>query len=161
MNEIDDIIEGFVESAGSLGASLGISKVVAQIYSLLYLSQEPLTLDDISEKLKMSKGNVCMNIKYLEQWNAVKKTWKKGSRKDYYTANLDVEKIILQRIKEGIDRRLEDFIRSIEHIEKKVKLQENGKENKEFIRNMQERIKKIRDFHSLFKKFVVLSKTFL
>ena len=55
-----------------------------------------------------------MNIRYLEQWQAVKKIWKKGSRKDYYQANPDIEKIILSRLKEGVNRRLTEFVRNIE-----------------------------------------------
>ena len=42
-----EIIDSFVESAGNLGASLGISKIVSQIYALLYLSPQPLSLDDM------------------------------------------------------------------------------------------------------------------
>jgi len=45
--------------------------------------EKPLSLDTIVEKLKMSKGSVSLNIRELEKWDAVKKIWVNGTRKDF------------------------------------------------------------------------------
>ncbi|MBU0952263.1 MAG: hypothetical protein KKH91_05515 [Elusimicrobia bacterium] len=158
---LKNITESFVDSMGNLGASLGISKVVAQLYALLYLSPEPLSLDDMCEELKISKGNACMNIRYLEQWQAVKKIWKKGSRKDYYQANPDIEKIILSRLKEGVNRRLTEFVRNIEKIEEVMQANENSAENKAFAQSYKKKIQKIKNLNNLVSKLVKIGGTFV
>ena len=85
----ENININFIRIVGELGASLGLNRSVGQIYGLLYMSDKPLSLDDLVSKLKMSKGSVSLNIRELERWEAVKKIWVSGSRKDFYEVNPD------------------------------------------------------------------------
>lgn len=103
LTQIEDI---FIETVGDLAGSLSINPVVGQLYALLYIRPAPVSLDEMTEKLKTSKGNASINIRILENWQAVKKVLIKGSRKDYYTAETDFLKIITNRINEGLTRRL-------------------------------------------------------
>lgn len=163
MKDIKDIIDIFVESAGNLGASLGISKVVSQIYALLYLSSEPLSLDDICDSLRISKGNVCMNIKYLEQWEAVRKVWVKGTRKDYYEANRDIIRVAKSRVKDGLTRRLSDFDGKLHGIEKLLdaKKRDSDNNNKKIYDIYENRIKEIKNLRDFINKAFTLSEAFL
>ncbi|HCJ66687.1 MAG TPA: hypothetical protein DHV62_05000 [Elusimicrobia bacterium] len=111
--KIEDI---FVETAGDLARSLSINPVVGQLYALLYIRPESVSLDEMAEKLKISKGNVSINIRILESWQAVKKVWIKGSRKDYYTAETDFLKIVTNRLTEGLARRLNTTAEPLEKI---------------------------------------------
>ena len=43
--------EKFIQSWGALGSSWGINRTMAQIHALLYLSEKPLTADEIQETL--------------------------------------------------------------------------------------------------------------
>jgi len=61
---------------------------------MLFLSEKPLCLDDMVERLKISKGNASLNIRKLESFGVAKRVWVKGDRKDFYQAELDLEKII-------------------------------------------------------------------
>jgi len=160
-NETKLIIDNFVESAGNLGASLGISKVVAQLYALLYVWPEPLSLDDMCELLKISKGNASMNIRYLEQWNAVKKIWQKGSRKDYYEVNPDIEKIVFTRLKEGLERRINDFLQNLDKLDEEIKKLEKNSKNNQHTKLFIQRIKKIRDINKKINKFFSIIKPFI
>lgn len=99
--------DDFVELAGNIGEGLGLSKAACRLYALLYIKGKPLSLDKMSEELGMSKGSVSVNIRNLERWEAVKKVWKKGSRKDYYRAEEDIERIVLNRVSEGMGKRIE------------------------------------------------------
>ncbi len=98
------MIENFIDTFGKLAASLGLNRVVGQIYALLYLLDNPLSLDDIAKNLKISKGNVSVNIRELESWGAVKKIWVPGSRKDYYEANQDTLNVIYGRLKVRLEK---------------------------------------------------------
>ncbi len=61
---------------------------------MLFLSEKPLCLDDMVERLKISKGNASLNIRKLESLGVAKRVWVKGDRKGFYEAELDLEKII-------------------------------------------------------------------
>ena len=96
----------FIESIGKLAGSVGINNFTAQLYAVLYLSDKSLSLDELVERLKASKGNISLNIRELEKWGAVKNIWVKGSRKDYYEADPDIKKVAMNKIKAGIEKRI-------------------------------------------------------
>jgi DNA-binding transcriptional regulator GbsR (MarR family) len=83
----------FIEGWGRLGTTWGISKVMAEIYALLYLESDPLTLEDMSGKLKTSRSNISMNVRALLDLGVVKKVIIRGERRDYYTAEDDIGKV--------------------------------------------------------------------
>ena len=105
-DSIQDTVDNFVETVGHLGTSIGLSKVACQLYALLFIRGEPLSLDRMAEELGVSKGNVSINIRTLESWGAVRKIWKKGSRKDFYQCEEDIPKIVITRLREGLGKRL-------------------------------------------------------
>ncbi|AIJ04962.1 hypothetical protein JH146_0111 [Methanocaldococcus bathoardescens] len=75
-----------IELFSELAKIHGLNKSVGAVYAVLYLSDKPLTISDIMEELKISKGNVSMSLKKLEELGFVKKVWIKGERKNYYEA---------------------------------------------------------------------------
>jgi len=97
----------FAMFAGELAESLSFNKSIGQIFGFLYLSPEPLSLDEISSRLSMSKGNASINLRYLEAWGAVRPVAMSGTRRDHYQANANLKEIILRRVEEGISRRLD------------------------------------------------------
>ena len=101
-SDIEKIRDDFIENTSRLGSRLGISRVAVQLYATLYLNEKPLSLDDMVNILKISKGTASVNIRTLEELGAVKKVWIKGSRRDFYTAELDTLKVILSRVKIGL-----------------------------------------------------------
>lgn len=100
----------FVEGMGEISRFWGFSTVMGRMYGLLYLSEEPLTADAISEALAISKGNVSMNLRNLDRWGMVRKTRKKGDRKEYYEAEPNFVKIFVSILSE---RRNREFDRSL------------------------------------------------
>src|SRR5438309_8550205 len=103
MNKVQSEV---VQAAGELAASLSLARSVGQIYGLLYVSPEPLSLDDLCDELSISKGNASVNLRTLEAWEAIERVWVKGSRRAHYRAGRDLKKIALKRIEEGGRRRL-------------------------------------------------------
>ena len=83
MEEVKKLI---IELFSELAKIHGLNKSVGAVYAILYLSNKPLTISDIMEELKISKGNVSMSLKKLEELGFVKKVWVRGDRKNYYTA---------------------------------------------------------------------------
>lgn len=136
---------------GKLCSSFGLNGLLAQLYTILYLSEKPLSLDEMAEKLKISKGSVSINIRELEKWGAVKNLWVKGSRKDYYEANLDVKQVILNKVKSGVQRRMTEVEKMLDEFKDIVQSSsgELTEEEKNILKVYEERIKKIEDLKNL------------
>ena len=58
-------MERFVLHWGEMGTAWGVNRSVAQIHALLYLSQSPLTAEDIAERLGMARSNVSTSLREL------------------------------------------------------------------------------------------------
>ncbi|MDZ4224811.1 MAG: MarR family transcriptional regulator, partial [bacterium] len=119
---LDEAVETFMQGAGQISAALlgMVNKVGGQIYALLFLSEEPLSLDDISEKLGVSKSNVSINIRLLEDFKLVRKVWIKGSRRDYYSAERTYPKKVIRDFLERVRGTLKEAITTIERTRSKV-----------------------------------------
>ncbi|MBN2144325.1 MAG: HTH domain-containing protein [Candidatus Aureabacteria bacterium] len=101
-----EIKDRFVEKLGFLGSLFGFNKLLGQIYGLLYLSPTPLSLDEITKQLQVSKGSISLNIRELEKWGGCKKVWVKGDRKDYYEAETQFKNILNKRLMDALKRRV-------------------------------------------------------
>ena len=67
-----------------------LSPLEARLFVYLYLSDEPLTLDNMSEALGKSKTSMSTSARQLSESNLITRVWKKGVRKDLYEANTDL-----------------------------------------------------------------------
>lgn len=137
----------------------GLNNIMAQLYALLYLSNKPLSLNDMMDRLKVSKGNVSINIRELENWGAVRSVWVKGSRKDYYEANIDVKGVILKRVKSSVQKRIGETIDMIDSFNNIIKSQkDNGTaEEKAAVAVYEERLKKMEELKALASTVLVLA----
>lgn len=141
----------FLESIGKVCDSFGLNRFIAQLYAVLYLSDRPLSLDEMTEKLKVSKGNVSINIRVLEQWGAVRHIWVKGSRKDYYEAELDIKKVMTDRMKVFAQNRLSEVSDMTDNFRRIVESANSGltEEEASIAKVYEERLKKIEEFKAM------------
>ncbi len=140
--QINELLDEIIAGVSNISASLGLNRVAGQLYILLFLSERPLSLDEMTERLKVSKGHVSTNIRALERWQAVRKIWVKGSRKDYYQANTDTIKIVKNQLTLGIRQRSEDLEKIITKAKDRISQISDG-QPKEKIKNLEEKLKKI------------------
>lgn len=80
-------IENFVLHCGEMGSRWGFNRTIGQMVGLLVINQKPLTANEISDALKISRGNVSMGIKELQSWQLVRVHHIPGDRKEYYAPN--------------------------------------------------------------------------
>ncbi|MCH8486759.1 MAG: winged helix-turn-helix transcriptional regulator [Candidatus Cyclonatronum sp.] len=83
---IDQLVNAYAEAYQNLGYSSLMGKIVA----LLIATPGPLSLDEISDRLQMSKGPVSQIARKLKDHQLIEKVWVKGERKDYYQAVPDI-----------------------------------------------------------------------
>ncbi|MFH1791021.1 MAG: HTH domain-containing protein [Candidatus Omnitrophota bacterium] len=113
-NRNEEIREAFVNCVNQICSKFGLNNVMAQLYVILYLSDEPLSLDDMVEQLNISKATASNSVRALERYNAVRHIWVKGSRKDYYRAETNISKVIMDRVKSMGQGVLTEFSSMIE-----------------------------------------------
>ena len=128
----DPIRDRFIHQVGEFVYSLGLNRSVGQLYALLYMSPEALSLDDMAQACGMSKGNASLNVRELERWGAVRKAYVRGDRKDYYEANRDLPEILMERFREGLNRRLGLLVPALEEADKRVAEMDGGGGRKAF-----------------------------
>lgn len=107
----------FIGSWGAFGTHWGINRTMAQIHALLLISPDPLTQDDIMEELDISRGNTNMNIRELINWRLVERVLLSGERKEYFTAEKDIWKVVKQIVKERKKRELEPMLQLLDKLE--------------------------------------------
>ena len=152
----------FMESIGKLAESFGLNKFMAQLYALLYLSDRPLSLDELVERLKASKGNISLNIRELESWGAVKSVWVKGSRKDYYEADFDIKRVFINKLRSSLSKRISQVSGMVEEF-KGIVESANGElteEEKKIAKHYKERLKKIEEMKDLASKALTIAEKF-
>ena len=142
--------DNFVDGIGYLTSTVGLNRAIGQLYAILFLSNEPLCLDDMAERLKISKGNASVNIRELEKLGVVRKVWVKGSRKDFYEAELDLEKLIKNGIVAAAKKRTDIILETIdttENLVKKVKgMNEEEKKMAELYLKRLQSVKEVQRF---------------
>ena len=107
----------FISSWGAFGTHWGINRTMAQIHALLLVSPDPLTQDDIMEELNISRGNTNMNIRELINWGLVDRVLITGERKEFFSAEKDIWKVVKQIVKERKKRELEPMLQLLDKLE--------------------------------------------
>lgn len=64
----------------------GLNLSESRLFSLMFLEDSPMTLDEMSGQLGMSKTSMSTGIHSLQDAKMVEQTWRKGVRKDLYKA---------------------------------------------------------------------------
>ncbi len=107
----------FISNWGAFGTHWGINRTMAQIHALLLVSPDPLTQDDIMEELNISRGNTNMNIRELINWGLVDRVLITGERKEFFSAEKDIWKVVKQIVKERKKRELEPMLQLLDKLE--------------------------------------------
>jgi DNA-binding transcriptional regulator GbsR (MarR family) len=89
-------VERFVLHWGDLGGQWGVNRSVSQIQALLYLSERPLTADEIAGKLGLARSNVSTSIRELMAWNLIRRVPVKGDRREHFEAETDLWEIAMR-----------------------------------------------------------------
>lgn len=79
----------FILEWARMSSSWGINRTMAQIHALLFANMEPMTVDQIIERLRISRGNASMSLRDLMDWGIVRRFRRPGERKDTYASESD------------------------------------------------------------------------
>ncbi len=90
-SELQIVHDSMLDGLGQLADYFGFNKVMGQLFGTLLLSAEPLSLDDMTARLGISKAGVSTNMRSLEHMGMVRQVWVRGGsgRRKYFQAETD------------------------------------------------------------------------
>jgi DNA-binding transcriptional regulator GbsR (MarR family) len=83
-------MQKFVLHWGEMGSRWGVNRTVAQIHALLFLANDPMNAEEISETLGVARSNVSTSLKELQSWGLVRVIHVMGDRRDHFDSQKDV-----------------------------------------------------------------------
>ena len=111
-----DTVQQFVEAWGAMGALWGINRSVARVHALLMATEGHLSLEEISERLQISKGNASMSLRELRTFGVVRQVEVPGDRRDFYVTEPDVWTMFFRIMKERKRREFDPALDAIHQL---------------------------------------------
>lgn len=137
-----------VAATGRLFQLLGLPRSTGQVYGLLYLSDIPLSLNVMAQRIGLSKGSVSIATRHLVSWGAARTVWVQGSRQDHFEAVGELRAVLEQVYREKVSVRMKSSRQKVGAILKLVEEDEAGgqldKSEADFCRN---RVKTLESMH--------------
>ena len=99
---------------------LGLPRSVGEIYGLLFISPEPLSLDDLVTRLGISKGSVSQGLRTLRGLGAVRDREIEGMRRMHYEAAVELKRLVGGFIREQVRPHLESGRNKIAQVQRGV-----------------------------------------
>jgi DNA-binding transcriptional regulator GbsR (MarR family) len=96
---MDSRTSRFTDRVASLFEHDGLPPIAGRMFALLLVTEDALSLDELSECLGVSKASASTNARLLAQLGVTEQVRRQGSRKDYYRVVPDVfERSVAQRM---------------------------------------------------------------
>ena len=106
-------VDRFILNWGDMGGQWGVNRSVSQIHALLYLSDRPLTAEDIADTLGMARSNVSNSLKELMAWGLVRRVPLRGDRRDHFEAECDIWEIVSRIVAVRKEREIDPAIAAL------------------------------------------------
>lgn len=103
----DQLIRQFVEHWGMMARAWGINPTMGELFALLYITGTDWTAEELRNQLRVSRGNVSMNLRELIAWGVVRKLHRPGERRELYRAETEVWTLFRRILKERKRRELD------------------------------------------------------
>jgi DNA-binding transcriptional regulator GbsR (MarR family) len=84
-----NVRDKIIEHNSEIQTLYSMHPTLKRLMSVMYYYEKPMTLDDMTELLGMSKASMSNAIRELNEIGLVEKIWKKGERKDIYQVEED------------------------------------------------------------------------
>jgi DNA-binding transcriptional regulator GbsR (MarR family) len=89
-----------------LSRVLGQPRSLGEIYGLLFISPQPLAMDDLIERLELSKGSASQGLKFLRNLGAIRAIEVPGDRRVHYEAVAELRNLAGRFLREKIEPHL-------------------------------------------------------
>ena len=86
---LDKARERIIETIAQNIHLYGLTPSAGRQYGTMFFHDEPMTLDDMTEELGMSKTSMSTSVRALADLKLVERAWVRGVRKDLYQVKDD------------------------------------------------------------------------
>lgn len=104
--------DDFIELMGRHFEEEGVPRIAGRLFGLLMLGERECSLDELAERLQVSKGSISSNARLLEDWGVAVKVTRPGDRRDFYHVAPDMSDRLIQRQLSRIELFIERMDRS-------------------------------------------------
>ena len=136
-----------ITALGRQSSFWGMGKITGELYAILYLSRDPVTLADLAKTLGVTKGNVSIAIRRLEDLGMVRRQQNPGDRRVFFVPNSnfwDIARHFLSR------RHQPEFAASFELIEQSLAVSDPASSGEQDVdRFVYERIRTLKTFYGV------------
>ncbi|QHS21600.1 GbsR/MarR family transcriptional regulator [Virgibacillus sp. MSP4-1] len=158
----EETLEKFIQVIAKNMSLYGITTSVGRLYGTLYFSNEPMTLDNMRDALKMSKTSMSTGVRALSEMKMVEPSFKKGMRKDLYKSEEDWYKsftsLFGNRWRHHTETNIEEADETIHELER-LKQQTDDAELKKTINYDIEKLEYAKNYYSWLMKFIRVVET--
>lgn len=127
-------------------AVFSLPRSVAQIYGLLFATPDPLSLDDITLRLGISRGSAFDGLRWLRDLGAVEGVFLPGVRKEHFRAELQLRKLANGFLRNQIQPHVDN---GAEHLKRLKQTIDPASRDADFCRD---RLQQVAGWHRFFSK---------
>ena len=150
--------ENFIQGLSRISQFWGFPKAMGAIFGAVYLSPEALCLDELVERVNVTKGAVSTNVRALERLGLVHRQVRIGERRDYYIAETDFWKIIKGILRE---REKSEFDLALHTVDESLQMLEEVSEDDARTEQMAFYIKRLKNMQGFFRSLDKIVATLL
>lgn len=114
--EFEEAKHKFIQSWGALGSQWGINKTMAQLHAMLMIAPEPMSMEELMDALHISRGNASMNLRALMDWGIVYKEFKPGERREFFSAEKDLDELAVKIARERSKREIKPALKALKEV---------------------------------------------
>jgi DNA-binding transcriptional regulator GbsR (MarR family) len=109
-----------------MGSAWGVNNSVARIHGLLIITEKAWCIDEIVERLQISKSNVSTSLKELRTWNVIKKIFQSGDRKEYFVCEPNAWEMLFNIMRQRKQREFDPILASVAETYSQAKNDSDG-----------------------------------
>lgn len=143
----------FIATWSQMGSAWGISRSVAEVHALLFITGQTMCTDDVMERLGISRGSASMSIRSLLDWHLLSRTHKRSDRKEYFNAEQDIWAMFRAIVAQRKKREIDPLVESLEAIRDLTRSQENDTEPPQALVNHNHKLDDMLTFFELMQSF--------
>ena len=138
----DEMVREFVEHWGVMARAWGINSTMGELFALLYITGTDWTAEDLRARLRISRGNVSMNLRELLSWGVVRKFHRQGERRELFRAEPEVWVLFRRILKERKRRELDPTLMVLDRISRLA-------EHESDLHELKSRVERLRQFFGM------------
>ncbi len=147
MQGLTEIELGLIDIFVGLADIMGVPKSVAEIYGLLFASPKPLAFQEVTERLRMSKGSASQGLRLLRTVGAIRPVYVAGDRRDHFVPETELRTLLTGFLRERVRPHLDGGALRIEALQMLMIASPLVEVTSEEARILRTRIEKLRSWH--------------